>query len=123
MLRDPVSRAYSQYCHLVLTGRLTCTFEDAIQKGLGNILNRSFYRRQIESFLQFLPRKNFKFILFEEFVKNTDDLVREVLQFLEIPEDNFNISQIAKHKNKSEVPKSTTMQRLRNLIVKDINNE
>jgi hypothetical protein len=106
MLRDPVDRAYSQYCHLVLTGRLTCSFEYALQKGLGTIIDRSLYKKQIENFLMFLPRNNFHFILFEKFIKNPDIVTREVLQFLDIPIRDFDISKVETHRNKSLAPKN-----------------
>jgi hypothetical protein len=123
MLRDPASRTYSQYSHLILTGRLSCSFEDAIQGGLGNLLDRSMYKKQIENFFKFLPRENFHFILFEEFVKDTQKITKQVLEFLEIPfPENFEVDQSKTHKNKSLVPRSITLQKLKNLLVKDVNN-
>lgn len=121
MLRNPADRAYSQYCHLVLTGRLTCNFEEAIQKGLHNIMNKSLYQRQIESFFEFLPRDNFYFILFEEFVLNTDLIVKDVLKFLEISKEHFDLSKVEKHRNKSSVPRSIKLQLLLNNFMDAMN--
>lgn len=119
MLRDPASRSYSHYSHLFLTGRLTCSFEDAIQLGVGNILNRSLYKQQIENFFNLLPSENFQFILFEEFIKNTSHITKTVLKFLGMPFEDFKIDPFKSHRNISQMPRSITIQKIKNLLTRD----
>ena len=123
ILRDPVDRAYSHYCHLVLTGRLSCSFEYAIENRLAPIVEVSLYKKQIENFLMFLPRNNFHFILLEKFSKNSDVIIKEVLEFLGIPIEDFDLSKIENHKNKSLAPKNIKIKLFTNKITRSVFHE
>jgi hypothetical protein len=104
MLRNPASRAYSQYWHMLRTGRAIWNFEDTLQIEPGTIIERSLYKQQIERFLAFIPSEQIHFILFEEFVSNLQSGIREVCQFLKL-DVVIDITQINTHRNPAAIPR------------------
>lgn len=119
MLRDPVSRTYSHYWHLVRTGRAIYDFEKTIQYMAGTLLQRSFYKVQIERFKKFFPDINMKFIIFEDFIKNTQVCIDEICKFLNL-ESSIDISQLDIHKNLAKVPRSVELQIVHNRIFRSL---
>jgi hypothetical protein len=75
MLRDPASRTYSHYWHLVRTGRGIHTFEDSLRIMPGTLIQRSLYKDQIQRYLGYFPQENIHFILFEEFIQEINGCV------------------------------------------------
>src|SRR4029453_15619679 len=55
MLRDPVTRAYSHYWHLVKTGPVIYDFESTLRHTPYTILQRGYYKEQIERFMEYFP--------------------------------------------------------------------
>jgi hypothetical protein len=82
MLRDPVTRAYSHYWHLVNSGRAIYDFEGTLRHTPGTILQRGYYKEQIERFKQHFPGDQLKVVIFEEFTKNIQAVVDDVCKFL-----------------------------------------
>jgi hypothetical protein len=82
MLRDPVTRAYSHYWHLVKSGRAIYDFEGTLLHTPGTVLQRGFYKEQIERFMRTFPRDQLKIVIFEEFIKNLQAIVDDVCRFL-----------------------------------------
>jgi len=94
LLRDPVERAFSHY--LMIEGRnafKSSSFNVQIQKeireGLDykipNIrLNAGFYYNDIIRFLEIFGRKQVKIIIFEEFIVNPKEILKEILEFLDV---------------------------------------
>jgi hypothetical protein len=82
MLRDPVTRAYSHYWHLVNSGRAIYDFESTLRHTPGTILQRGFYKEQIERFMRYFPKDQLKFIIFEEFTQNIQFTIDSVCGFL-----------------------------------------
>jgi len=117
MLRDPVRRTYSQYQHLLQTGRATHNFDKTLQL-TPNLIERSFYKKQIERYMQYFPKENLKFILFEEFVDDTQQVIDDVCDFLKIR--HMDLTDIDTHKNLSRVPRSTKLQLLYNSIFRNV---
>lgn len=118
MLRDPASRTYSHYWHLVRTGRAIWNFENSLQVMPENLIQRSLYKKQIEHFMKIIPQENFHFILFEEFVQNMRNVLEGVFQFLGISYKNFNLSEMKTHYNVTTTPKSLTLQLWRNQLLR-----
>lgn len=87
MLRDPVDRAFSEYRMHVLKKIERCSFEDAI---VGNevYLKQGFYSEQIKNLLEFFPKEQMFFIVSEEFRRNKEKIMRQVLNFLGV-DDGF----------------------------------
>ena len=118
MLRDPASRTYSHYWHLLRTGRAIHTFEDSLRIMPGTLIQRSHYKNQIEKYLKHFSRENICFILFEEFIQDIQGTVNEVCQYLNVPNDGINIHQIKTHYNPANLPKFPTLQLWRNRLMK-----
>jgi hypothetical protein len=109
MLRDPASRAYSQYWHQLYTGRAIYSFEDNLQIEPGTMIERSLYKRQVERFLAFIPSQHIHFILFEEFFQNLQAGIRDVCLFLDL-DTEIDVTQIDTHRNKAVVPRYPKIQ-------------
>lgn len=117
MLRDPAARTYSHYWHLVRTGRATHNFEDTLQYFPSTLLQRSFYKKQLERYFQFFPRERIKIILFEDFTKNLAGAVDEVLDFLALPR-TLDMERLRTHWNQAQVPLSLRVQLFRNRLIR-----
>lgn len=109
MLREPVSRTYSQYWHMVKSGRAVYNFEETLRYNPKTLLQRSFYKRQVERYKEYFPKKNIKFVLFEEFIEDTQKKLNEISQFLGLKE-GIDINKVEFHKNKAKVPRSLGLQ-------------
>ncbi len=71
LLRQPSLRAYSNYNHLLRTGRATNSFEDTIRFNPFLVINRSLYKEQLVNFYRYIPKVRIKVILFEDLIKDT----------------------------------------------------
>lgn len=78
ILRDPVERAYSHYWHGLQRGRMVYGFEDALQYGHPTLINRGFYRKQLERYLDAFSSSQITVILFEDFISNMQACVDRV---------------------------------------------
>lgn len=90
ILRNPVNRAYSQYCRFIQRNGNKYTFheyltekEDAVQRG--------FYYIQIMRYLDFFPIDNFLFLIFEETMKNPGEALEKIAAFLAIDVNGFDV--------------------------------
>ena len=109
MLRDPVKRSYSNYWHLVHSGNAMYDFEKTIQFMPGTILQRSLYKSQIERFKRCFKEKYLYYIVFEEFIVNTQKRIDEVCKFLGLS-SSLDIRKLDTHKNPTKVPKNIKLQ-------------
>jgi len=89
ILRDPVQRSYSHYLLGIGLGHQTLPFREAIKKalnGLDDFSNRiagsSFYSEQVQRYLNTFKKEQIKIFIFEEFIKDIEKSVKEVLDFL-----------------------------------------
>jgi len=95
VLRNPVDRAYSHYLMNVhKRGIEKERFAQAVNleperiskswndRHLYSYIDRGFYARQISRYLEFFPRENMKFIVFEDFIRNRENTLRELLDEL-----------------------------------------
>lgn len=119
ILRNPIERAFSAYCHLVKEGRETLSFEEAIgveeerkrknyefiwfYKGVG------FYYSQVEAYLNAFGEKNLKIYLYDDFKQNPYKIIKDIFRFLEVDESfvpdiniKHNVSEVAKNKSLQE---------------------
>jgi hypothetical protein len=118
MLRDPTDRAYSQYWHLVRTGRATVSFEETIQIEPASVLIRSLYEKQVRNYLRFIPRERMYFVIFEEFIRNIAVTTRKVCDFLGVDGKLIDFSQTNSHANAGRWPKYTNLQLWRNRVLR-----
>lgn len=95
ILRNPIERAYSAYNNLVRDGREYLSFEDAVDNEANRIVENwdmmwayievSMYYNQVNTYKNTF--KNVKVLIFDEFVENTQDSLKEVFKFLKIDEN------------------------------------
>lgn len=88
-LRNPVDRAYSDYCMLFRRG----TVNDDIKHWLGSpdhaqprFLNDGLYNQHLQRFLDFYPAEQVKVILYDDIRSAPEDVVEDVNAFLGLPD-------------------------------------
>jgi hypothetical protein len=98
-LRNPVERAYSHYLMECVEGRETRSFSEALEaderrakKDWGVSLlyvEAGLYSDQVERYLTTFGRSNVLIIIFEEFVRDTANVMHRVARFLDINPEGF----------------------------------
>jgi len=93
-LRDPIERALSHFTLVISDGGSTNTFHQELQDefnfGLDDItkphlfLLSGLYSESVKRYQQIFGTKNIKIIIFEEFIQNPKQTVKDVLDFLNI---------------------------------------
>jgi len=93
-LRDPIERALSHFTLVISDGGSTNTFHQELQDefkfGLHDItkphlfLLSGLYSESVKRYQQIFGTKNVKIIIFEEFIQNPKQTIKEVLNFLNI---------------------------------------
>ena len=109
LLRNPTSRAYSHYQHMLRTGRESLSFEEALDKEperLSGIeekiiadpnypmaahrnfsyVGRGMYADQLERWFKVFPRQQFLILRSEDFFKNPAQACQQIYRFLDLPE-------------------------------------
>ncbi|MEE9335180.1 MAG: sulfotransferase [Granulosicoccaceae bacterium] len=92
LLREPVSRSFSNYQHLVRDGREHSSFEDALAaeddrlaegwEWFWGLKRNSFYFDFVKEYIEIFGLDNVKILLFEDFVKNQEQHLKEVMDFI-----------------------------------------
>lgn len=82
LLRDPVSRAYSHYWHDVSRGRCSRSFTEVAEDRSSLVVQRGFYRQQIERYHEALGAERVKVLVFEEFSVDMQRISAQVCDFL-----------------------------------------
>lgn len=108
LLRNPVSRAYSHYHHMVRTGRENLSFEEAIEAEAVRLagveeklktdptfpmeghrtysyLGRGRYAEQLERWFRYYPREQFLIMRSEDFFKDPGAVCARIHAFLGLP--------------------------------------
>jgi hypothetical protein len=114
MLRHPTRRAYSNYQHLVRSGVVGHSFEDVLRFNPGQVLKRSLYRDQLESYYEFIPKENIKVVVFEDLIKDTKAVMTSVCSFLGIEIDELDPAVFETHANVGKFPLFPGLHRLKN---------
>ncbi|OUR63169.1 hypothetical protein A9Q74_02895 [Colwellia sp. 39_35_sub15_T18] len=86
LVRDPVARIESHFNHRLRNGRVTRD----MMSSLGQhpcFFERSEYNRQLEHIKKTVPEQQIKVIIFEEYTKNPQKILAEVLAFLSLAHD------------------------------------
>lgn len=112
LLRNPVSRAYSQYYHEVEMGHEQLSFEEALEQEEARTkheterliqdeyyysynhqhytyLARGLYAEQLEAWFQYFPREQFLILKSEDFYTAPVIVLEQVAAFLNIPTTGF----------------------------------
>ena len=116
LLRNPVSRAYSQYHHAVKLGYETLSFEEAIkgeeertarerEKILADgyyyseeykhrsYLSKGIYVDQLQAWMRLFPRDQFLILKSEDFYADPAATVNQALAFLNLPQVESKVSE------------------------------
>jgi hypothetical protein len=139
-LRNPVNRIYSEF-NMVKYLRIPTdssydmkkfrsdanySFEQAIKEH-PQLMRNSEYYEQLKVYFELFPKENIKVIIFEEFIKNSEQSVKDLYNFLSVdksfmpPSINKAMHQTKKVKSKkvglflSAIPKISTFMRKHNL--------
>jgi hypothetical protein len=116
MLRDPASRSYSNYWHLLRYGRVFHGFEDSLRLQPDALISRSLYKPQIEHWFACFPQAHFHFVLLEELIADTAGTLAKVCRFLgladDVPENALGL-----HWNRGDTPRFPRMQMWRNRLL------
>ena len=114
VLRQPVSRAYSNFLHARRADREPIAdFETAFNKEaerkaenwspLYHYKGKGYYTEQLERYYNLFPKENIKVLLFEEVVKNPIETSQEIFEFLNV--DSSFTPDTSKKANVSGTPK------------------
>ncbi|MEL7835186.1 sulfotransferase [Fodinibius sp. Rm-B-1B1-1] len=110
LLRHPTHRAYSQYFHLLRSGRAIFSFEDTLMFTPEKLLQRSLYNEQLQYYYDLIPRERIKVVLFEDLISKTKNTVAEICTFLDLDFQKFDNNILTTHSNKTKLPSSITLQ-------------
>ena len=113
-MRNPTERCYSHYFQYLRTHKAIFSFEDYLKYDFDFLTKASLYKKNIERFLNFIPRERIKFIIFEDFISNTEYSMREISNFLNIDFSKFSDDAFNIHSNPSKLPRSIKMQYILN---------
>jgi hypothetical protein len=108
IFRHPLQRAFSHYLMIRRIGNEHHSFEKAIENELklstnSNYLKWGKYAEQLENYLRYFDEKQFKFVLFENFIQFPKNTIEEIFQFLSV---NNYIVDYNLHANKAIVPRN-----------------
>jgi hypothetical protein len=117
IFRDPVRRAYSHYWHSVKNGSERLSFAKAIAREERRVVKdvwrgyvkRSLYIEQVERFLQYYPKSQMLFLMFEEMLADPPAAVNQVLEFLDIPRTVPSVP-AERQSNTTYIPRSRLLQ-------------
>ncbi|MEM9293436.1 MAG: sulfotransferase [Acidobacteriota bacterium] len=123
ILRDPVRRAYSHYWLEVRYGWESKPFSQAldhepqrISKGYDvfrhySYVSRGLYWRQLEHWLQWLPREHLLVILQEELRADPEAVMAQAAAFLDLDPEGFRAPRAETHLNAAKLPRWPWLQR------------
>ena len=88
LLRNPVDRAYSQYHQRTGKGRETRDFEEVLgaENSNAGYLARGIYIDQLLRWSRFFDRERMLVLKSEDFFERPQDVLKDVLNFLDLPE-------------------------------------
>lgn len=88
ILRHPADRLFSRYSHLVREGyKKPNSFEEFFDRDSywwkrADLINEGFYYQKLKPYFDNFPRENFRVYLYEDFISKTDEVVKDIFEFL-----------------------------------------
>ena len=114
ILRNPADRAFSGYLMQLRNATDNGRVEEAFDSDK-KYVRHSFYYENISRYIEYFPREQIGFFLFEELRKNPDQVMRRVYRFLGV-DDNFQ-AEIQQH-NQAWVPKYRLLNSVRERLLR-----
>ncbi len=117
LFREPVARSYSHYQFFHTLGKEWRSFKQALAREKQGktrdftmrYVDRSIYVTQVERYLNYFPKEQMLFLLFEEFITQHQKTLQKTAAFFDI--DPLLFSQEAPpHENKTRLPASPLVQ-------------
>jgi hypothetical protein len=115
VLRHPVDRMWSNYCHTVLRGQESLSFAGAVQADAererqGNLFRcyarRSRYAFQMARYLEHFDRSRMHLLAFEDLMEKPQEELRRIYSFLGV-EEGFQNQNLKQSKNRTvRIPRS-----------------
>ena len=129
LFRDPVARAYSHYRFFASRGTERLSFEQAIEREKQgrtkhytmNYIDRSIYVKQVKNYLQCFNSEQMLFLLFEEFMNNPADVMRQSCETLGV-DASFDFGPEIPRENVTQMPRSLNLQWFGRQMVRPVSN-
>jgi hypothetical protein len=115
MVRDPISRILSHWCHAVGAGYERRPMEDALARGDQTYVTRSRYWMQLQPYLELFDRSQIEVITQEELQSDRDGTMRKAFAFAGVDPD-FTSEQFDREWEKSSAKESERYQFMEKLI-------
>lgn len=92
ILRHPAERIYSRFMHLSQENRAPSALEEVFNQNSiwwkrNDLVHEGFYFKHLFKYFQMFPEQNIHIILYDDFVKDRNGVIRELLAFLGIKSD------------------------------------
>jgi hypothetical protein len=105
MLRNPVSRAYSQYGLHVRDQNYSGTFEDFLKNDPYSAIQDGFYNQRLETYLRYFNREQILVLIQEQAFANIPQTKQTIAQFLDVLVERFPPNAGIATINRSYIPK------------------
>lgn len=113
-LRHPVNRAYSEYWHILESGRIPANVEfRTFYQQRDQLHNRGNYIVHLKRYFEHFPRENILVLIFEEMKQHPQEAIAECLTFLNV-DPQFTPDKLRSKVNKSK-DVSVLQRQLRNI--------
>lgn len=123
ILRNPIDRAYSNFLHMVSSGRepiydfsqALLVEQERIDKGweyFWHYKSQGFYSQKIKYYFDLFKHKNIKVLLYEDYKQNSRFVLADIFAFLEV--DNTFLPDIAQQYNVTRFPVSKVLNHILN---------
>jgi hypothetical protein len=119
LLRDPVARTYSHYWHRVRWGQAVHGFEATLRYAPHTLLTRGFYRRQLEAYLERIPKQRIQVLIFEEFIREPQRVLDSVCRFLGI-HPGIDLTGVDTHIHRGDAVRFRRVQLLQNRLFRPL---
>ena len=109
LLRNPVNRTYSHYIHFLRNGFVQQPLDNLLRISPNFLLKRSHYEKGLKRYFDLFPSENIKVIIFEEFIRNMQAKVDEILDFIGC-KTSIDIDELNTHRHRAKRIRSHRVQ-------------
>ena len=111
ILRNPVSRAISQYFNAIKAGEIDATISfETYMKDEPSVMEQGLYAEQLERYMNVFKKDQILVLIYEDIRKDPKAFMRSIYQFLGIAED-FESTMLYKEINVARAPRAMSLER------------